>query len=244
MKLVLAHFKAETLSLLRIPFFVVASLCLPALLFALFGLSQARQAQSANFIIASFTIYAVLSVVLFQFGVGIAEDRITPWEVFVRTLPVSPLTRFAARILSALLFATAAAATVIILGLVFTPARLSISEWLIFIFVLLVGSIPFALLGITIGYWLNSKAAAPFVNILYIIMAFVGGLWIPPQYLPSIVANISPYIPTRMYGELAWSAVQAQPWTAGPWLGLLTYTLIFGVLAVYGYKRDEGQRYR
>jgi ABC-2 type transport system permease protein len=43
--------------------------------------------------------------------------------------------------------------------------------------------------------------------------------------------------------ELVWSAVFEQPWPLLPCLGLLIYTLIFGVLAVWGYRRDEGQHY-
>jgi ABC-2 type transport system permease protein len=244
MKLVIAYFKAETLQLVRVPFFVVATLLLPGLLFSFFGIPYAQQSQNAALPMASFTVYAVLSVAMFQFGVHISDDRISPWEVFLRTLPVSPLTRFTARILSALLFAAAASAVVIILGLGFTPARLSFSEWLAFVLAVLLGSIPFVLFGIAIGYWLTPKAAAPVAEIVSLVMAFAGGLWVGLQSLPTIVATISPHLPTRMYGELAWRAVLGQSWAIGPWIGLLTYTLIFGTLAVWGYKRDEGRRYK
>lgn len=238
MKLVLAYFKAETLALLRYPWFLVGTVPLPSLLFLFIGIPVARQSPAlAAPLMASFALLGVLSITFFQFGVGISNDRISPWEVYVRTLPVSPLTRFTARLLSGLLFAAAAVGIVIILGLVLTPARLSIGQWAAFLLAVLLGSIPFAFFGITIGYWVPAKAAPAVANIVYLVLAFAGGLLLAPQSLPSIIAPVSRYLPTGMYGELASRAVLGKPWSIDSWIGLLAYTLLFAALAVWGYKR-------
>ena len=110
--------------------------------------------------------------------------------------------------------------------------------------VVLLGGIPFALGGIALAYLASPKAAVPLANVLYLLLAFAGGLWVTPDSLPPLVAGISPSLPTRQYGELVWSAVQGQSWPEEAVAGLLVYTLIFGVLAVWGYQRDQGQTYR
>jgi len=244
MKLVLSYLQAETIQLLRIPYVVIMSLASPGLFFLILGLPNAKDASSANVVMASYAMFAVLGIVIFQFGVNIAEDRVSPWEEYLRSLPVTPQTRFISRICMALLFALGAACIIIILGLLFSSARFALNLWLPFIIVLLLGGIPFALLGITIGYWFPLKAALPVTNLLYFLLAYAGGLWFPPQYLPAFVANISSYLPTRQYGEIVWGVVQGRPWSVWPWLWLLVYTLFFGILAIGGYRRDEGQRYR
>jgi len=243
MRLVGAHWKAETLTLVRIPFFAIPTLLFPGLLFLLFGVPYARQPGAAEVLMASFAGYGVIGVTLFQFGVGIAEDRKSPWEDFLHILPVAPSVRFTARILSALLFALIAVVVVIALGLLFTPARLSMDEWVKLLFALLVGSIPFVLIGITLGYWLHPKAALPIANILNLLMAYAGGLWFPPQSLPGPVVHISVYLPMWHYREVIWSAVLNQPWPLVSWLWLLGYAVVFGALALWGYRRDQGQRY-
>jgi ABC-2 type transport system permease protein len=244
MKLVFSYLKAETAQLLRIPFVIIASWGFPGLFFLIMGLPNAKDQVSATFIMASYALFAVLGIGLFQFGVNIAEDRVSPWESYLRTLPVTAITRFTSRILMALLFALSAAGIIIVLGLTFSPARFTLSTLFPFFFVLLVGGIPFALFGITIGYWMPFKVALPVANLIYFLLAYAGGLWYPPQYLPSFVATISPYLPTRQYGELAWDIVLGQPWQVSNWIGLCVYTLIFGMLAIWGYKKDEGQRFK
>ncbi|QBD74900.1 ABC transporter permease [Ktedonosporobacter rubrisoli] len=244
MKLTLLYFKAETLGLLRIPMVVVFTLLFPVLFFALFGLPAGGETEIATIEMASFTIYAVLGIAVNQFGVNIAEDRSTSWEKFLHTLPVSPVPRFSARILTALVFAGVAGGLVVICALMFSKARIDSGIVCPFLLYTLLGSIPFCLLGISIGYWFSPKAALPVGNILYFLLAFAGGLWIPPQALPPFIANISPYLPTREYGEIIWNTVLGGTQHIVPWLWLCFYTLLFGGLAVWGYRRDEGQRYR
>jgi ABC-2 type transport system permease protein len=243
LKLIWVHLKASVIELVRIPMFSVPTLIFPGLLFLFFGVTEAHDRMSANFSMASYAVFAMLGIALFQFGVNIANDRTSPWEDYLHILPVAPSTRFAARILAALAFALPAIGLVFALAFFFTPVHLTLAAWLSFVLALLIGSIPVTLFGISIGYWLGPKAAFPVANICYLALAFAGGLWLSPQNLPGIVAAISPYLLIRQYNELVWSAVFERPWPLLPCLGLLIYTLIFGVLAVWGYRRDEGQHY-
>jgi ABC-2 type transport system permease protein len=242
MRLVLVHARANLLQLARYPTFVVPTLLFPALLFAFFGLTQS--VARANILMASFAAYAVLSVAFFQFGVGIASDRIDPWETFVRTLPAGACVRFAARVASALAFATASAAVVVGLALATTPARLSAPEWGRFAVVLLAGGIPLALLGIAVGYWVPPKGALAIANLLYLAFAYVGGLWTGPQRLPGSVEAVAPFVPTRQWGDVVWAAAAGRGWGGTHWIALAAYTLLFGCLAVAGYRRDEGERFK
>ena len=58
-------------------------------LHALFDLPFARRnADVANFTTLAFIVFAIVGVTLYQFGVGIAQERGRPWERYLRTLPV------------------------------------------------------------------------------------------------------------------------------------------------------------
>jgi ABC-2 type transport system permease protein len=241
-RLTAAHVKAQTLELLRYPAFSVPTLALPAILFLFFGLPRAG--GRANVLLASFAAYGVLSVAFFQFGVGIATERTRPWESFLRTLPVGIATRLVARAVSALGFATASATVVVAVALLTTDAQLDVGAWTRLALALLAGSVPFTALGIALGYWIPPKGALPVANILYLTLAYAGGLWTGPSGLPALVAQVSHGLPTREWGEVLWPAVTGRSWTAAPWLALLAYTAGFALLAAWGYRRDEGQRFR
>lgn len=242
MRLVLVHARAQALELLRYPAASVPTLLFPALFFGLFGVPAAH--DRANVLLAGFAAFAVLGVAFFQFGVGIAADRVSAWERFLRTLAVSPAARFAARVIVALGFAAGAAGGVVAVAAAATPIRFAQGDWALFAVALLAGSIPFALLGIAIGYWTSVKSALPIANVLYFVLAYAGGLWTPPSGLPGPVAAVSPFLPTRQWGDLLWAAALGRGLAPLHWLVLAGYAVAFGALAVAGYRRDEGEHFR
>jgi ABC-2 type transport system permease protein len=242
MKLTLLHARAITLELLRYPSFSVPTLAFPALFFLLFVSS--RGDRNSTLLLASFAGFAFLGVTFFQFGVGIAAERESPWERFLRTLPVRSGVRFAARLLSGTLFGLASAGLVALTAVATTNAYLPPVRWGGLVAALMVGAIPFALLGIALGYWASPRGALPIANILYLVLAFAGGLWTTPAHLPTAAASISQLVPTRPFGDVLWGAAQGRLWQPRDWLLLLGWGVAFALLAAWGYARDEGRRYR
>ena len=241
MRLTFLYARAMTLELLRYPAFSVPTLAFPGLFFLLFVAS--RDDVDATLLVASFAGFAFLAVAFFQFGVGIAAERETPWERFLRTLPVRTTVRFAARMLSGTVFGLASAAVVVVLGVATTDAHLRPVRWGALVLALVVGAVPFALLGIALGYWASPRGALPLANILYLVLAFAGGLWTTPANLPTSVASVSPLIPTRQFGNVLWGATEGRLWRPQDWLLLLAWSAVFAALAAWGYRRDEGRRY-
>jgi ABC-2 type transport system permease protein len=238
---VLIHARASTLELLRYPTFSVPTLAFPALFFLL--LVAPRADADPDLLLASFAGFAVLAVAFFQFGVGIATERESPWERFLRTLPLRAGIRLAARSLSAILFGLVSAGLVAVVAVATTDAHLTASSWAAVGAGLVLGGIPFVLLGIAVGYWLSPRGALPAANILYLVLSFLGGLWTTPEHLPSSLAEISPFVPTRQFGNVLWGAVEGHLWRPRDWLLLGAWTVAFAILATWGYRRDEGRRY-
>jgi ABC-2 type transport system permease protein len=242
MRLALVHARMLLLAFGRYPTFAVPTLLLPTLFFVLFGLPDSRTPHRV--ITASFTAYAVFTVVFFLFGVGIAGERESPWETYLRTLPVRVRSRLAGRVLAAFAFAVAGAGLLLVTAAAAGFAALDRGAWLRLAVALVAGAVPLSLLGIALGYWVPAKGALPVANVLYVLFAYAGGLWTGPHGLPSAAERLSPFLPTRQWAELLWPAVQGQPWRVTHWLALLGFACCFAGLAAWGYRRDEGQRFR
>jgi ABC-2 type transport system permease protein len=243
MRIVLAHFKAQTLQHLRDLGYLLPTLAMPGLFYLLFE-DQDTEVWLVTFLMASYAMWAILGVAFFQFGTGIAEERTTPWERYLRTLPLSGAQRLGGRVLSAALFAAAAAATVIVEAHLINPVHVAADRWLPWLGALAAGGVMVALAGIAIGYWASPRAATPLATLAWLLLAFLGGLWALPAELPGWASAVSPYLPTRVWGEVTWAAVQGQATSLGDWLGLAAYAVGFAVLALWGYRRDEGASYR
>jgi ABC-2 type transport system permease protein len=241
MTLLAAYTRVQLLELLRYPTFLVPTLAFPSMFFLFFVVPR-TSADEADLFMASYAAFAVLAIAFFQFGVGVAIERVSPWEVFLRTLPARPLVRFGARVLAALVFAAAAAGIVIAVALLSTEASLPAARWPGFVATLLVGAVPFALLGIALGYWTTPRGALPIANILYLALSYLGAFWTTGEHLPGFVDAFSPALPTRQWAEALWAATEGHfdPW---PWVWLALYAAGFAALAVWGYRRDEGERF-
>ncbi|HET7573297.1 MAG TPA: hypothetical protein VFJ77_11590 [Gaiellaceae bacterium] len=242
MRLGLVYARLQLVELVRFPGFTVATLGFPALLFGLFGLPRAGAHPEA--IVASYMAFAALGVGFFQFGVSAAIERATPWAVFLRTLPAPAAARIAGRVLAALAFTAAAIALVLCLALATTHLSLSPLAWARLAVALLGGSVPFVVLGVAIAYWTTPKSALPVANVLYMLLSYAGGLWTGGSDLPHLAARISPYTPTRQWGDVLWPAALGLPWSGRHWLALTGFTAAFAAAAIWGYRRDEGQRFR
>ena len=109
---------------------------------------------------------------------------------------------------------------------------------------LTLGAVPFSLLGIALGYWAPPRAAVPIANLIFLPLVVLGGLWTGGQYLPSRLDAVSRALPTRPWAEIVWAAAEGGSWPRWAPAALGAWTFAFGLLALWGYRRDEGERFR
>ncbi len=237
MRLVWVHLRAELVGLLRVPGFLIPTLVFPSMFFLIFAVPYLKTWEAANQTTASFMTFAVFTVVFFQFGVGLAQERENPWTTYLRALPLPPLVRPAALVLAGLTFALLAALVVAGVAAVATPLRPGVARIPAFLAALLLGAVPMGLLGVALAFLLSPKAALPVANLVYLPLSFLGGLWMPPEALPSWAQAISPYTPTRPWVELVWASAWGKPWPLASLLALLGYAAAFALLAVWAWRR-------
>ena len=107
MRLIAAHIRITLLDLVRSPAYWVPTLLFPTMLYLFFG-ARIVAPDAAGFALASWSVYAVLGVAFYQFGVGVAQDRESAWDSYLRILPAGSLAPLVAQIAVAILFAIAA----------------------------------------------------------------------------------------------------------------------------------------
>ncbi len=228
-------------SLFRLPAYWVPTVLFPVMLFAMFG--SGGSGRSADYRMASFVVYGVIGVAFFQFGVSIAQDRESHWERYRRSLPGAAGPHLVSQLLSAVMFSLLAAAFVVIGALILSAPTVGMDQVLILLAVSLAVAVPFTLLGVALGYWTTPKSAVAVANLIYLPMAYLGGLWMPPNRLPGGVAELSLFTPTRHAGEIAWSVVGGRSVPGVSVFWLIGFSVGFGMLAFWGYQRDEKRRY-
>jgi ABC-2 type transport system permease protein len=242
--LVLTHTRYQLLETVRIPIAVIGSAFWPAASMLAFVVPFAGHDRSAaTLATASMITFAVMSTNLFQFGIGVADDRAQPWDPYVRTLPAGAAPRFAGRILAGLAMMTLSLLPVIVIAALLTEASITPLAFLAATGVTALIAIPFILMGLAIGYSLPQKAAIVVAQVLFFPLAFAGGLMTAPGQAPGFVEHLAPYLPTGGAVRLMWATVGDYPFRAGSIASLVVWTLALAGLALWAYRRDEGRRF-
>lgn len=243
MKIYKAHVMATMIPLLRTPSYWMPLIIFPTMLYSFFGIPNSQvDVKTANILLASWSAFAVIGIGFFQFGVSISQAREAKWENYARTLPVGGMPRFVAQIVTAGCFLTMALALLWTVAHFTTVVDLSAVQYGQLYGVLVVGVVPFVLMGAALGYSVPARGAVPIANLLYLPLSYFGGLWLPPQFLPGFVAEFSPYVPTRQLGELVWMVVLKTPLPLPSIFGLVVYSLVAVFVALIMWRRDDTLR--
>ncbi|MEV4412744.1 ABC transporter permease [Catellatospora sp. NPDC049609] len=250
MRHVLLHTRAHLRDTARMPVYWLPALLFPLIFFVLFGYTGARNLAAlglgSEYVITPFLLFTTLNVTIVSLSAGVAADRENPWEQRLRVLPLPALTRFAGRLLFVLLFNLVSWIPLLALAVTTTDLNLSPAQWPLWLGSVLLGAIPFGLLGMAIGYRFPAQAAMALANIVFMLMAFLGGLFVPAEQLPAGVRDIVAFLPTHEYQHLVLTIIgradriAAPDWTIGV---LAAWTVVFAWLARAAFRRDEGVRY-
>ena len=247
--MLLAQTRSELLMRWRVPAFSVTNLILPVVFFTFFGLPVAHLVRGDGvsigaYLLASFGAYAVGNVMVYGFGIGVANERGMKIDRLMRASPLPPLVFMLAKVVTALVFSLVALVLLIAFGIVVGGIHQPPAVWAAIIVRLVVGSLPFIALGFAIGYWSGPNAAPALANLIYLPLSFASGLFVPLNQLPAFIQSLAPYLPSYHYAQLAWSALGAGREPLGvSLLWLAGYTVLFLTLAVRSYRREEQAKF-
>jgi ABC-2 type transport system permease protein len=241
---------AEFLKLWRVPAFSITSLFLPVMFYAFIGIGQSTQPVSPGvtfgaYFLASMAVYSVANVMIFSFGISVATERGMKMDVLMRATPMPAWVYLLSKCITALAFAAMTLIVLFPFAYIAGGVRLEPSEWVTLAYRVLLGAIPFIALGFAIGYLSGPNSAVAVINLIYLPTAFASGLFFPTQLLPSFIKSIAPYLPLHFFGQLGWDAIGAptDESVTTDWLYLAAYGVLFFVIALWAYRREESRKF-
>ena len=227
---------------LREPAFAIPTLAFPVFFYLFFGVLMGAGGASLalpTYVLATYGVFGILGPALFGFGVGLATERDTGVLLLKQTTPMPAGAYMFAKVITALIFGA-----VVVLGLFLMAAyaagvELYRSQWFTLAGVLLAGVIPFCVLGLAIGAWTKGRAAIAVVNLVFLPMAMLSGLWLPIYMFPGIMQDFAIVLPAYHHAQLALKVVEMDGGQSVVLhVAVLTAeTLAFVAAAVFGFRR-------
>jgi len=237
--------KYEFLKCLRFPMYSVSTLVLPLMFYVLFGLLMGRQAvgqiATSLYMITSYGTFGVMGASLFGTAANLATERGLGWLQVKRASPMPVFAYFLAKVVLSLIFSVIDVVLLLCLGVIFGGVHLVPGMAAKLVGTLVVGALPFCAMGLAIGYFATPNSAPAVINLFYLPMSFLSGLWIPFMFLPKFVQQIGVFLPSYHLSQLALSLVDAgrRGAATGHWQSLVGFALICLGVAWAGHQRDQ-----
>lgn len=232
----------EFLRLLRTPSFALPTILFPSMFYLLFGLLLNHSDHGFNaavYVLASYSAFGVMAPGLFGFGVVVALEREQGLLVFKRSLPMPPGAYLFAKMLMAMLFAAIVVSLLMTMAATLGHVRMPGSEWMALLATSVLGVLPFCAIGLFVGTLVGGQGAPAVVNLIYLPMAFLSGLWVPLFLLPKFLQQIAPFWPAYHLSQIAFAVTgQRTIGVVGAHIGALAaYTIVFFAAAQRRLKR-------
>lgn len=232
----------ELYAIIREPAAIFFSIAMPVGFFALFagifGGPSDGPVSNATMMLASFGAFGVISVALLNPGIGVAEDRERGWLRVKRVSPVPVGTTLAAKVAASLPVAFGVYAAMSLTAVALGTFDTDVGTWLQIAGALLLGSLPFALLGVAVGFTASGRAAPAITNAIFLPMAIAGGLWLPIEALPRVVQHIAPVLPTYHVSQLGLGVLLGEP-VVDHLVALAAATAVTAVAAAVAYRTSR-----
>jgi len=210
-------------------------------------LTIAGSSRRSHFDGVSFPLYFMTGMAAFgsmvavvSIGGRIAVERAVGWTKQIRISPLSVGTYFTSKMLCAYVMAFITIAGICLAGTAL-GVRLSFTEWATVLGLLLVGLVPFALLGIGLGHLVSADSLTPAVGGIVTLFALLGGSYGFLIAKSGVLFDVIKGLPSYWLVQAGKTAFKGNVWPIEGWVVVAIWSVALAPLAVLAYRHDNSQ---
>lgn len=242
--LTLTHIRRNLVDILRVPVMLLSVALTPVAVMLFFFVpfigDDTRLMTTAA---GTFVVFAVLLACVVHVATTTSAQRESSWGVYLRTLPGGPAPAMISHIVVGMIVVAAAIVPVVGVAGLFTSASAPAGRVVLATAALLGAVVTFTLLGLAIGCTLSLRATMVVTSVAILPLAVGGGMFFDPADTPGFIAAIAPFVPTGGATDLVLAALMGTSPGALSVTMLVVWTAVFALVALWGYRRDEGRRF-
>lgn len=242
-QMLLSQCRAEILRLFRNKYYIFWSLMMPIMFYFLFtrvigtGVDDAKLWQGHY--LMSMTTFSVMGSAIMTLGIRLVQERTQGWTTYISVTPLPASIYFMSKMIGQTIVHLFSIIFIFIAGYLINGVTLSAFQWLACAGWILIASLPFLALGTLIGTMKKVDTASGVSNVVYMLLAISGGMWMPINVLPDFLQKIGKWMPSFSFGNGAWGIVHGEAFAWKNVFILLGYFVLFMILSVYVRKKQR-----
>jgi len=247
MSALLAFTRFELVRLLRSWKFLAITVGFPVVFYMLF-LGEHRSGRIVDGTV-SWRVYLMVSMCTFGSivaalnagGSRLATERSTGWARQLRITPMPAWSYVVTKVSASMLVVLPVLSLVELVGLAFGGVRLGVIQWFALTGLLWATALPFAVLGVFVGFMVNAETAYPVVTALMFVLGYFGGLFNPVSQMPQALQTAAKVLPSFHHALLALEFLSGQTLGAVNWLVLAGYTIVLALALLWKFRIEESR---
>jgi len=237
------HFRYEVLRVLRNRVFYAVTLALPLVLF--FGVASGQ--RHATFSGTSFPLYFMTAMAVYGSmfaavgpGARIARDISGGWTRQLRITPLRAPTDLAAKVASAYLMALPTLVLLYLAGAML-GVRLAASQWFEMTGLIVVGLVPFVVIGFVVGYLMPADALTPALGGIVVLFSLFGGVYGFELAKSGPMFDVMQALPSYWLVQAGKSVAVGGAWPGQAWLVIAAWTVVLVPISGFAYRRNAAR---
>lgn len=247
MRGLLAFGRFEVVRLLRSWRFLLMTVGFPVVFYMLF-LGDRREGEVIAGTVA-WRVYLMISMCSFgalvagltAAGGRLSSERSSGWARQLRVTPLPAWSYVATKVTATMIVILPVVALVEVVGATFGGVKLPASTWVELAVVLWVAALPFAVLGVLIGFSVSAETAFPVVTALMFVLGYFGGLFNPVSSMPGPLRVVARALPSFHHAALGLDLVQGRVPQLQHWLVLAAYVVALSAAVLLRHRKEESR---
>jgi ABC-2 type transport system permease protein len=235
------YLRLEVVRMVRNKRLIIFSILMPAVLLLIFGglykQDSLNGVGAAAYLMVSMGLFGSMTAAVGA-GSTIAVERGTGWNRQLRLTPLPPSSYILSKVVLSVLLALPPLLLTWAIGAATLGVRLSTSTWLLITLGAWLGAVPFAALGLVVGYLAKPDSVQQISGLLFMLLAVFGGIWVPVEQMPQLMHRMAEWTPAYWTGQVARGPLFHASLDLHGILIMLAWAAVFAVIALRRFRSD------
>ncbi|HET6964119.1 MAG TPA: ABC transporter permease [Acidimicrobiales bacterium] len=172
-------------------------------------------------------------------GGRLAGERASGWARQLRVTPIPPWSFVVVKTTTSMLVMVPVLGLVELVAAEFGGVNLSFGAWLELAVLMWLTGVPFAELGVLIGFVASVETTFPVITALMFVLGYFGGLFNPVRSMPAALQAVAHLLPSFHHASIGLGVVGTGGMRAADWLIMAGYAVGLALLIGWRHHSEE-----
>jgi len=193
------------------------------------------------YLMVSMCSFGAMVAALNASGARLSIERTNGWARQLRVTPLPAWSYVVTKVSVNMAVVLPVVLLVEVVGVTFGGVQLGPARWIELTVLLWVAALPFAVLGVFVGFMVTSETIYPVITGLMFLLGYFGGLFTPVSNLPSGLRTVAQALPSFQHAALGIDLMSGKELGAEHWLSLIGYAVVLAGVLVWRHRVEEAR---